>query len=97
MKDIGNADEVAMKEKAPQQQPPTKRGRHIISVKKQKAWLENKAKAWGGPVPNVVIRRCLGEGIAAGILPETTNCRPGEMGVQGLLGTLNVVVVQWFG
>ncbi len=73
MKDIGNEGEVAMKEKAPQQQPPTKRGRHIISVKKQKAWLENKAKAWGGPVPNVVIRQCLGEGIAAGILPETTS------------------------
>jgi hypothetical protein len=57
MKDIGNEDEVAMKEKAPQQQPPTKRCRHSIFSEEQKSWIENKAKAWGGPVPNVVIRQ----------------------------------------
>ena len=37
MKDIGNEDEVAMKEKAPQQQPPTKRGRHIIFSEETKS------------------------------------------------------------
>jgi hypothetical protein len=67
-----HSDVSGMDYNAANLQPPAKRGRQSSFTEVQQVWIASKAKAWGGPVPNIAIKEFLKEGIDTGILPDTT-------------------------
>jgi hypothetical protein len=67
-----HSDVSGMDYNAANLQPPAKKGRQSSFTEVQQVWIASKAKAWGGPVPNIAIKEFLKEGIDTGILPDTT-------------------------